>query len=54
MTIDIRRREFVAAFGGAAAWPFTAGAQQVKQPIIGLLGGATASAQSEWTAAFVP
>ncbi len=51
--IDIRRREFVAALGGAAAWPFTARAQQVKQPIIGLLGGATASAQAQWTAAFV-
>jgi ABC-type uncharacterized transport system substrate-binding protein len=53
MTIDIRRREFIAALGGAAAWPFTARAQQAKLPTIGLLGGATSSAQAQWTAAFV-
>jgi len=54
MTIDIRRREFIAALGSvAAAWPFTARAQQAKRPTIGLLGGATASAQAQWTAAFV-
>ena len=32
----IRRREFVAALGGAAAWPLTAAGQQQK-PIIGWL-----------------
>jgi putative ABC transport system substrate-binding protein len=53
MTIDIRRREFIAALGGVAAWPFAARAQQAKLPTIGLLGGATASAQAQWTAAFV-
>ena len=53
MTIDIRRREFIAALGGAAAWPFAARAQRAKLPTIGLLGGATASAQAQWTAAFV-
>jgi ABC-type uncharacterized transport system substrate-binding protein len=53
MTIDIRRREFIAALGGAAAWPFTVRAQPAKLPTIGLLGGATASAQAKWTAAFV-
>ena len=53
MAIDTRRREFIAALGSvAAAWPFTARAQQVKRPTIGLLGGATASAQAQWTAAF--
>jgi putative ABC transport system substrate-binding protein len=59
MKIDTRRREFIAALaalaalGGAAAWPFLARAQQAKLRTIGLLGGATASAQAQWTVAFV-
>jgi putative tryptophan/tyrosine transport system substrate-binding protein len=53
MTIDVRRRELIAVLGGAAAWPLIARAQQAKLPTIGLLGGATASAQAQWTAAFV-
>ena len=53
MRSDLRRREFVAVLGGAAAWPFAARAQQKHRPLIGLLGGATAAAQAEWTAAFV-
>ena len=51
MRIDLRRREFLAGLGSVAAWPSAARAQQMKR--IGLLGGATASAQSQWTAAFV-
>ena len=43
----------MAALGGAAAWPFAARAQRAKLPTIGLLGGATASTQAQWTAAFV-
>jgi putative tryptophan/tyrosine transport system substrate-binding protein len=51
---QLKRREFITLLGSvAAAWPFTARAQQVKRPIIGLLGGATPSAQAHWTAAFV-
>src|SRR5258707_37986 len=53
MAIDTQRRKFVAALGGMAAWPFAARAQQTKKPTIGLLGGATASAQAQWTAALV-
>jgi putative ABC transport system substrate-binding protein len=53
MASDLRRREFIAAFGIVAAWPFAARAQQTKTPTIGLLGGATASAQAQWTLAFV-
>ena len=50
----MRRREFITLLGGTAAtWPLTARGQQKKLPTIGLLGGATPSAQAQWTAAFV-
>src|SRR5829696_8133147 len=34
----MRRREFMALVGGAAAWPISAPAQQTDNPIIGYLG----------------
>ena len=52
MATNIRRREIIAALGSVAAWPFAARAQQ-KMPTIGLIGGASASSQAQWTAAFV-
>ena len=50
----MRRREFVALIAGASvAWPPLLIAQQAKRPTIGFLGANAASAQTEWTAAFV-
>jgi putative tryptophan/tyrosine transport system substrate-binding protein len=50
----MRRREFIAVLGGAAAWPLAARAQQAARILtIGYLGPATPVVESQRVAAFV-
>src|SRR5262245_22587043 len=52
MTVTIGRRELLAAFGGAAAWPLAARGQQAAMPVIGFLNGGTADGYAPMVAAF--
>jgi len=48
----MRRREFIAIAGAAAAWPLAARAQQPTMPVIGYLSGATFEMMHDYVAAF--
>ena len=46
----VRRRDFVALLGGAAAWPLVSHAQQPAMPVVGYVS--SASADASYMAAF--
>src|SRR6516164_3775361 len=52
MVNQIRRREFIAAFGSAAAWSLVARGQQPSMPVIGFLNGQSPATSKHLVAAF--
>src|SRR5215471_11880416 len=53
MSILLRRRDFIAGLGGAAAWPLAARAQRSAMPVVGVVNGASADVSAERERAFL-
>jgi putative ABC transport system substrate-binding protein len=50
---QLKRREFIALIGGAAAWPIAAMGQQSGIPVIGFINGSSARAYAAYVQAFL-
>jgi putative tryptophan/tyrosine transport system substrate-binding protein len=48
----MRRRDFITLFGGAAAWPITAKAQQAQMPVVGFVSSRSPESSVRFGGAF--